>query len=369
MTGTISPESYADIETAIYEAAVVPELWPVALARLSDASWTAGTVLVCVNERGVHVTSSDNMAEICRRFVDEGWMSRNTRAHELMAQGFVGAPHFVTEEDIFEPDRELTDPMINELFRPYGFGRGAGFMVELPHGDVVIVSVEQYWERGHVRGTSLDVLNGLHPHLARGALLAGRSDFQRVRTAVETMSALGIPAVAVSPKGSVVLASQQFENSGHVWQTRGGERLALRDRGADRMLADALATLPMVKGPRSIPVRETDGGPVSAVLQVVPIRRAAHDIFGNTAAIVVLSETKQDGAQATLVQSLFDLTPAELGVAKGIASGLSVAEIARGGQRSVNTIRNQLKTVMSKTGSSRQSELVILMNQLSGRVN
>ena len=356
------------LETSIYEAAVVPELWPTALAELSDASWTAGTAIVCVNERGVHMISSPSMNEVTRRFLAEGWMQRNTRAQELIAQGLVGAPHFVTEEDIFDDERELTDPMINELFRPYGFGRGAGFIVELPHGDMVIISVEQYWDRGHIRGRNLDTLNILQPHLARGILLAGRTDFQRVRTAMETLTGLGIPAVALTPTGRVVLANEGFETSAHVWQTGGGEKLVLNDKVANGMLLEALVTIGMTDGPRSIPVRATPGGPVSAVLQVVPIRRMAHDIFGGCSAIVALSEPRVGAQPSTLVQTLFDLTATELAVARSIAAGLSVKDIARLNNRSVHTVRNQLSSVMSKTGSARQAELVVLMNQLSGRL-
>jgi DNA-binding CsgD family transcriptional regulator len=244
----------------------------------------------------------------------------------------------------------------------------AGFITQLPHGDTIIMNVEQYWDRGPVRGKSLQTLDDYYPHLARSALMAGRADFRRVQTAVETLSALGIPAVAVTPTGRVVLANPQFESSTHVWNTRGGEKLALRDRTADRMLASALEALSALDSPRSIPVREVAGSRVTGVLQIIPIRRTAHDVFGSCSAIVVLSEARQEGREATLVQSLFDLTAAELAIATDIAAGETVAQIASKSGRSINTVRNQLASILHKTGCSRQSELVILMNQLSGRL-
>jgi DNA-binding CsgD family transcriptional regulator len=198
--------------------------------------------------------------------------------------------------------------------------------------------------------------------------MAGRADFRRVQTAVETLAALGIPAVALSPTTKVILANQQFETSTHVWDTRGGEKLALRDRVAGEMLATTLEGLSSTDSPRSVPVREAAGGRVTGVLQVIPIRRTAHDVFGSTSAIVVLSEARQEGREATLVQSLFDLTPAELAIATDIAAGLTVAQIAQKSRRSVNTVRNQVSSILGKTGCARQSELVILMNQLSGRL-
>lgn len=359
---------FVDLEAAIYEAAIVPELWPEALSRLNLLSDTGGTAMVCINERGVHMTTTPNMDEIGRRFVDEGWMSRNSRAGAAFARGIVGVPRFVAGEELQSEEEHLADPMINELFRPYGFGRVAGFITQLPHGDTIIMNVEQYWDRGPVGSRHLAMLDRFYPHLARSALMAGRADFRRVQTAVQTLSALGIPAVAVSPSGKVVLANQQFDASTHVWDTRGGDKLALHDHVADRMLSATLGSLAAGNDPRSVPIREEQGGRVTGVLQIVPIRRTAHDVFGSSSAIVVLSEARQDGREATLVQSLFDLTAAELAIATDIAAGLTVAQIAGKSGRSVHTVRNQLASILQKTGSSRQSELVILMNQLSGRL-
>ena len=357
-----------DLEAAIYEAAVIPELWPAALTELNSLSDTGGTAMVCINERGVHMTTTPSMDEIGRRFVAEDWLSRNSRAGAAFAKGIVGVPRFVAGEELQSEEEHLADPMINQLFRPYGFGRVAGFITQLPHGDTIIMNVEQYWERGPVRSRHLEVLDHFYPHLARSALMAGRADFRRVQTAVQTLSALGIPAVAVSPTSKVVLANDQFETSTHVWDTRGGEKLALHDRIADRMLSATLESLSAADSPRSVPVRGQEGGRVTGVLQVIPIRRTAHDVFGSSSAIVVLSEPRADGREATLVQSLFDLTATELAVATDIAAGLTVAQIAEKAGRSVHTVRNQLASILQKTGCGRQSELVILMNQLSGRI-
>jgi DNA-binding CsgD family transcriptional regulator len=297
-------------------------------------------------------------------------MARNTRTAHAAARGLVGYPAFLTEKDIYPPGEELNDPMINELFRPEGLGRGAGFMMQLPHGDVVIATVEQYWERGPIAGESLDRLNSIYTHLARATVLASRVDFERARTAVETMSALGLPAAAITPNGRVLIANKEFDASHDVWTTAGGDRLALHDRQADGMLSEGLAGLPQSIGNRSVPIRETPGGPVKAVLQLVPIRRSGADIFGNSAAIAVLSLPKVGMPSATLIQSLFDLTPAEIGVARALAEGKTVAQIASESGRSTNTLRNQVQSVMSKTGCTRQAELIILMGQLvSGRPN
>ena len=361
-------DEFADLETALYEAAILPELWPRVLTQLGTFSDSAGAALLCINERGVHFTTAPILEHVMDRFVKEDWDTRNSRRGNVMAKGLVGAPRFVNEDDYLAPGEAETDPMINELFRAEGFGWASGFIQDLPHGDLVILNLEQFYERGPIRGAALDKLNLIYPHVARAATIAGRADFARVKTAIETLTALGLPAAALTPSLRVVLANQAFETASHAWTTRAQDRLALYDTVAGKMLADAIAHIDEGTLPRSIPLRGQAGGLVTAVLQIAPIKRAAHDVFGSSTAIVVLSEPKRAGRDATLVQSLFDLTATELAVASSIAAGQTVAQIAANTGRSVHTVRNQLASILQKTGCGRQSELVILMNQLSGRI-
>lgn len=363
----LSSDEYQKIERDIYEAALVPELWPKLLSQIGEFSDSAGAALLCMNERGVRYVSAPILEGVLRRFVDEDWDARNKRRGNVVAKGFVGAPGFVNEYDYWTLEEADADPMINELFRPAGFGWAAGFIQALPHGDLAVFNLEQFYERGPIRGEALERLNTIYPHLARAAMFAARSDFERVRNAVDTLATVGLPAAAVTPSGRVVVANEAFPHATHVWTTRADNRLGLHDRVADGMLSDALSTLAEAKGQRSIPIRAALGGVITAVVQVLPIRRAAHDIFGNTSAIVILSELKGQTASATLIHSLFDLTPAEIAVAQSIAAGLSVAQIAATTGRSVDTIRTQLKSAMLKTGSNRQIELALLVRQLSQR--
>ena len=115
---------------------------------------------------------------------------------------------------------------------------------------------------------------------------------------------------------------------------------------------------------RSLPIpAQGDGTP--AVLHVVPIRRAAHDLFTGSSAILVLSKPSSSATEATpLLQALFDLTPAEAAIAARIAAGETVERIALAAGKSVATVRNQLQSVLDKTGCRRQVDLARLLAQL-----
>ena len=349
------------VQDLAYEAAIIPERWPSALAAISELSDTAGTVLVSLNDRGVRLVASPSLEELGRRVVEEGWMARSGRAQGVVSKGLVGTPRFLTEDDFFGPGEMEADPIVTELLRPAGYGWAAGWIVQLPHDDTILLNVEQFQHRGPITREALDRLDAIYAPVARAATLAARNDLERVRSSIETLSAIGLPAAALSPTGRVVLANARFDAATHIWTTRGNDRIALLDPVADRQLEEALRGRDVL----SIPVRRQLGGEVVAVLQIVPVRRNAHDIFGAASCIVTLSEMKDREADATLVQSLFDLTPAELAVARGIAAGQTVAAIVAASGRSVHTVRDQLKSIMSKTGSSRQAELILLMRQLA----
>jgi DNA-binding CsgD family transcriptional regulator len=366
--GTVSSPSeniFTAVEQAAYEAAIVPELWPRALELIGTVSDSAGAAVLCLNERGPHLVQAPILDRVASRFLDEGWIARNSRAGNVAVKGMVGRPGFLNEHDYFDRVEDAQhDPMVRDLFAAEGFGWAAGFVLQLPHGDLVVMNVEQFQERGPIRGEALARLDRLYPHLARAAMLGGRADFERVRTAVDTLTAIGLPAAALTPSGRVSLANEAFAGATDLWTTSMSDRLSLIDPVAGEMLATALGALDRLDGPRSIPLRQVAGGPAIATLQLSPIRRAAHDIFGDTVAIAVLSRLREGVAGATVVQSLLDLTPAEIAVAKAIAAGQTPADIARQTGRSVLTVRNQLKSVMAKTGSRRQVELALLMRQL-----
>jgi DNA-binding CsgD family transcriptional regulator len=66
-----------------------------------------------------------------------------------------------------------------------------------------------------------------------------------------------------------------------------------------------------------------------------------------------------------LVQSLFDLTPAEARVARSLASGKAVETIAADSGVSLNTIRTHVRGVLEKTGCNRQIDVVALLTAIS----
>jgi DNA-binding CsgD family transcriptional regulator len=222
-------------------------------------------------------------------------------------------------------------------------------------------------ERGPVERAVVQKLDELRPHLARSALMSARLQLERARAASETLAALGLPALVLDEQGKVLAANQLIEAMTGYVHWRAQDRVALKDKSADQLLRDAVATIDLAGGPgvRSFPVRDT-GAEAMMVAHVVPIRLSARDIFVRCAAVLVLTPvTLPQAPPLELVQSLFDLTPAEARVARSLASGKTVDDIATDGGTSANTIRTHVRGVLEKTGCNRQTDIVALLTAIS----
>jgi DNA-binding CsgD family transcriptional regulator len=196
--------------------------------------------------------------------------------------------------------------------------------------------------------------------------MSARLQLERARIASETLAALGFPALVLNEQGKVLAANSLIEAlSGYV-QWRAFDRVPLKDKAADKLLRDAIAAIDVAGGNvRSFPVRDT-GAEAMMVAHLIPIRLSARDIFVRCAAALVLTPvTLPQAPPVELVQSLFDLTPAEARVARSLAAGKTVEDIASAGGTSPNTIRTHVRGVLEKTGCNRQADVVALLTAIS----
>lgn len=96
------------------------------------------------------------------------------------------------------------------------------------------------------------------------------------------------------------------------------------------------------------------GSPV--ILRITAMERPASD--GKPLALVVSTELVWPEGFETTVQEAFGLTAAEVDIVRGIALGLPVKEIAEARGRSPETVRTQVRSILGKTETHSQSELV-----------
>lgn len=360
------PDGSTDSELVdrIYECGFNPEIWPQVLRDTSKRSNFIGASLFVTNPDVTAWTSSRNSLPVADRFVAEGWYWRGkimSRIHGSRHQGFLRDLDLCSEAELEE------EPIYRDNWRKMGLWWGAATAFSLPTGEALSIALSRTAEQGPADAEGIRKLDSLRPHFARAAVMAARLHLERAKAASQTLAALGLAAMVLDDGGKVLAANNLIENLADYVCWRAGDKVTLQDRRADDTLTEALMRIARNDhgGVRSFPVRgATTDTPM--VGHVLPVRLSARDIFGSSSSVfVLLPVTAPNSPPVELVMSLFDLTPAEARVARGLAAGKTVDDLAADNSVSPNTVRVQVRGVLEKTGCQRQTDVVSLLGGIS----
>jgi len=344
----------------IYECAFAPEFWPGVLDELAKIAGARGGSLFAANQDVLNWTASESVRGGMEGYVAGKFYARSQRVSRMIAARHAG---FLREHDIYTNEELAVDSIYRDLLWPAGLGWCAATTIPAPTGDVLVLTVKRDQTRGPVEPELVRQLDALRPHLARSMLLSARLQLERARVASETLALIGLPALVLDGRGKVLAANDLIEALAEHVVWRAQDRVSLNDPVADALFQQAVETLDLeASGPtRSFAVRSTASG-AALVAHVIPIRRGVRDIFAHCAGVLVLTPvTLPQAPPVELVQSLFDLTPAEARVARDLTTGQTVEEIAATGRLSVPTVRTHVRGVLEKTGCRRQAEAVALL--------
>jgi DNA-binding CsgD family transcriptional regulator len=348
----------------IYESALVPELWPDVLDELAVLVEARGAQLFAVRDKVMSWTTSATLTDVFKKYVDDGWFAKCDRRVCLFSQN---KPSFLVEHDFWTTEQLEENEIYRDFFRPNGLGWSANTGLAMPTKDNIVFTVERDYVRGPIEKEKVEALNELRPHLARAALISARLSLKSVQGANNTLTALGLPALVLDEDGVVVEANTLMQDLSDHIHWRAHNRIALNDKTANTQL---WATLPKLEHSAQANVRSfvmrAQADRAALVAHLVPIKRSANDIFGRSYALLVATPVTAGRAPPVeLLRSLFDLTPSEARVARGLATGESLDNIAESGGVSRNTVRAQLQKVMDKIGCTRQAEVTALLSSVT----
>jgi DNA-binding CsgD family transcriptional regulator len=342
----------------IYEAAADPSLWPQVMHDLAGSVDAAGGIILTRRaDAWLGWRYSVAMEPGAEAYMRAGAIRSQATARLL------GVDHagFVTEAELFAEEDYLTDPIMTEWSAPAGLLHAAATAIHAPSGDLVVVQINRRTGQPQFGHGEIARLDAIRPHLARAGLLAARWRLERLRAAAEALALLGLPAVILDARGKALAANSLIEEmkSHLIWLPK--DRIALTDSNADTLLRRSIGAIsdPAAISARSFPAKGRTGRTV--IVHLIPATGGARDLFEGGFAVLALTPVAAPCApDAALIRGLFDLTAAEARVASGVAEGLSPEQIAERHGATRDTVRHQLKTVFSKIGVTRQSQLAAL---------
>jgi DNA-binding CsgD family transcriptional regulator len=349
----------------VYEAAAMPDLWPAALDRMAIIAGGTGTFLFTTDPHTLRWTSSESVKQLGLDFLAGRWHERNPRMERLVLHRHSG---FMREIDMFTAEEIEHDPTFRDLLRPRGFGWAAGMVVQVPSDDMLAFSIERRFADGPVESQAILELNDLRPHLARAAMMSARLRLERAKGMAESLTTMGLPSAVLLGNGKVISTNSLFDQVGPQIVSTAFGGIALANAGANGLLARAIEGLSAAEfqnGAKSIAV-PADEKNAALIVHLIPVRRSAHDVFGPAMGILVVSPLgSSQTLSCDLLNGLFDLSPAETRAAQGLLAGKSIDDLAADFGLSRETLRSQVKAVLTKTGTSRQADLMALLSNVN----
>lgn len=195
----------------------------------------------------------------------------------------------------------------------------------------------------------------IEQHAARAWLFLDRYDQANARSGVHAaLAEIGRTAAFASSDGLTITAANVAADA--LFGLAKGSRLSqlpIEPEDVEALGKAIRAALSSTDKPASV-VRARSartGGPI--VFRI----RQAHDGASRWALVVTSEFVWPEGLTDTMREA-FDLTLAEVEVVRAVTAGQSPKEIAKTRGRSLDTIRTQLKSILAKTETHSQSELV-----------
>jgi DNA-binding CsgD family transcriptional regulator len=360
-----SPDVLDTIEL-LYRAAGEPELWPLALHRLSRACGGMGTAMIRITpgDPAGLVLSSD--LQPFQAEYERDWATRDSRVARIFSRGLKGG--VCAEPDLFTPEELKRDPLRQEFCRGQGMGSFAAQLVSPMPGLVVAFSVGRPLSWGEFEGAELDTLALLGRHAARALVVSSRlarADAAE-RGAEAALARLDCAAMLVEGDMRVTCANEAAARLRGEIAIRDGRLRIVRSAhaAAARLIRAAVDETSEALGPVAVP---RAGGSKPLLLQAVPIPLGSALFDPRGAGLALVLVVDPEGADTRSVDRelrLLGLTRAEARLAALLGTGLSRGQAAEALDISANTVDDTIKHVYAKLGLSRQADLVRLVQRL-----
>lgn len=360
--------AYDAVISDIYEAALVPAHWDVALTSLiSHFSPPRWDVAMLVWERLEPATGRFIGAAGVNEFARSGYIAMFAGRQPWSIQG-----HALPVGVVVHSDQIVS----RNAFKQHDFYRH--FLVNWENEVAILASLDRHGQ-DHLGlcmpapdvGDSRilrEAVTRLVPHIQRASRISRRIGEADLRAANAEAGLDASPSIVVSlgPDMQVLHANRRAQD--WLGKTSGAfiqhGRLRLADRDVHQRLA-ALADGSGKDRTESLAVVDDDGTTFLIAMKVKPKLSGDLDGASEGAAVLLVGGGRREVSLEIVerLRSWFDLTPSEAKIAAYVADGKTLEEYARDRGVSINAARFLIKGVFAKTGVGRQAELAALLRE------
>lgn len=350
------------IRRKLFQAASDQSLWSDALADLSRQAWGAGAILFCTDRRFLEAPCSPDLEHMREEYHRGAWAMRDERyrgIHTLLEHGVASEFDFTTPEAMRRSDyyQDFLGRHGRQWFAGIGFHADTDFWC---------LSIQRSLSQGPYSRPDLKRLRALWQPFADAATLSrliAQSRLSSLVWGLDTMAHAALVCDAAGRIGAVNEAARAL--LGPLLAASGAPPRfcdsVSRDRYA-RLVKEALAPDPTRSEATPLQTTILGADRTPLLVRAIHVPEQTGDMFFG-AAVLLLFKKVSPGLPEILSRR-FHLTKAEIEVCKALAEGQSVIDISVTRGVRPDTTRTQLKRIFGKTGTQRQSELVLLVTSL-----
>jgi DNA-binding CsgD family transcriptional regulator len=358
--------SFADASQSLLDAAVDPTRWQGAMESIAQYANATGAVLLQVKGRGPGTPHSRSLDEIYDVYFRDQWHLRDERNRGLpliKTKGIFADQDFASREELASSDyyRGFLAKFEANWSAVIGFSNA---------DDEWCLVVERGDKKGFYDSHEQSDLVRLAPYLTQAALLARHLAYANATGMIDAYESLGCACFLLDHFGKVIKYNAQA-------QSMLGDGLELSQRTLKcASPADNLALTNLIAGSRQKTV-QNGTSPLPFVLahrppkrpliiQAVCLSGMTAAIFSPAKSILLVSDPEKRPAPAPreLLRKLFNLTLTEVALLSHLDQEVALPAAAEMMGISFETARSHLKHIFSKTGTNRQSDLLMLIHRV-----
>ena len=354
----------------IYDACLSPALWARVQSDICTLTGGVGSHLVLFGKDRVPLETliisslGDDFAKSMEADYFN-WYHRfdKRRVEKVVAQG---PGVVVSNEDLTSPSERKTCPLYNEYFSRFESQIQLIYGTPLLSGRTLTFCQARPKKSGSYSHEENSLFTRMSDHVARSLGMRGKVEglFGQQITFLDMASEESNAVMVINAQHKVLwsnpTADKLVAGDENIQRHRGVLSVKNTDERAalDRLISQAITLSGEGKTRCGFSTVSSNSG--SLVLTAFSTRYPGTlSAEGQAVAVLVFKNPRHAGMPPlSLIQSHFDLTPAEAKVALALAKGFSVKEYGEQSGLTANTIRSTLKLVMDKTDCHRQPELV-----------
>jgi DNA-binding CsgD family transcriptional regulator/PAS domain-containing protein len=368
----LAPKQMSDLIGMIYDCALEPDRWPRTIAEICGAMGCLSGLLVLIDLRRTQLRLAYTWGltqKWERRFLSYSNSLPGFYARAFSKALCVDGEPLVLSSVVSGAYAEST---YADLTQPEGISEAMQTVVLRQAGRLAVFGANRHEGGSKLSDDERTIMRLLVPHIRRAVAISDLLDVRRVEVATLTATLDSFNAgILVVGDGSHILhanraAREMMSKRQPIAAVNGA--LSVRDGQAGAEIANAIELARADEATIGasgigVPLRDEK----SAIAHVLPLARG--DLRTRlapqaAAAVFITQPTDLPPQDIGSVAANYGLTPAETRILECVAGGATIGEAAEMLDISANTAKTHLARIFSKTGVTRQPDLIALVNRM-----